>query len=127
MKALMFVGASTTCRKNEALKALFDRFLLRVRSNNVAPNSLLGARCRLETSAHRAAGAGTLHFDDMKRCSGCSHSSISRPCAGVTRSSCTHPARRARHVRPAGGQLQALIAASALLSAPWRRLSDLWC
>ena len=41
MKALMFVGASNHLPEDDALKALFDRFLLRVRADNVPPEQLL--------------------------------------------------------------------------------------
>lgn len=40
LEALMFAGASNTLPEDEALRALFDRFLLRARSDNAAPERL---------------------------------------------------------------------------------------
>src|ERR1700744_3346074 len=67
LKALMFVGASNHLPEDDALKALFDRFLLRVRSDNVAPEQLLAvldAGWKLQRSdvSHTA----TVHFDDIE-------------------------------------------------------------
>lgn len=51
LPALMFVGASNHLPEEEALQALFDRFLLRVKCDNVAPdllNQVLNAGWKLE-------------------------------------------------------------------------------
>lgn len=42
LPALLIVGASNHLPEDEALQALFDRFLIRVRSDNVAPDELAG-------------------------------------------------------------------------------------
>lgn len=51
LPALMFIGASNHLPEEEALQALFDRFLLRVKCDNVAPdllNQVLNAGWKLE-------------------------------------------------------------------------------
>lgn len=58
LPALMIVGASNHLPEDEALQALFDRFLMRVRCDNVDPqhlNAVLNAGWKLEqkTSAER--------------------------------------------------------------------------
>ena len=53
LPALMFIGASNHLPEEEALQALFDRFLLRVKCDNVAPdllNQVLNAGWKLEQS-----------------------------------------------------------------------------
>jgi len=56
LPALMFVGASNHLPEDEALQALFDRFLLRVKCDNVAPdllNQVLNAGWKLEHQRER--------------------------------------------------------------------------
>jgi MoxR-like ATPase len=129
MKTLMFVGASNHLPEDEALKALFDRFLLRVRSNNVAPEQLLSvldAGWKLQRT--EPLPAATLHFEDIE--------ALQQllplvDLAGV-RSPYAELVQRIRHAGLAMSdrravKLQRLIAASALLCGRMEaRLSDLW-
>lgn len=58
LPALMIVGASNHLPQDDALQALFDRFLVRVRCENVAPDllgSVLEAGWKLEQQASSAA------------------------------------------------------------------------
>ena len=58
LPALMIVGASNHLPEDEALQALFDRFLVRVRCDNVAPeylNAVLNAGWKLEGGEAEAA------------------------------------------------------------------------
>src|SRR3954467_404993 len=64
LKALMFVAASNRLPEDDALKALFDRFLLRVHCDNVAPEQLLAvldAGWKLQRMD--AAPPATIHFE----------------------------------------------------------------
>ena len=128
MKALMFVGASNHLPEDDALKALFDRFLLRVRADNVPPEQLLAvldAGWKLQRTETRAA---TLHFEDVE--------ALQRLLPLVDLSGVRGPyAELVQRIRHAGlavsdrraVKLQRLIAASALLCARMEaRLSDLW-
>jgi len=66
VQALFFVGASNHLPQEDALQALFDRFLLRVRCDNVAAEQLtqvLEAGWRMET-AHR--GEPSVTFADLR-------------------------------------------------------------
>src|SRR4029077_15375276 len=66
LAALMFVGASNHLPEDDALHALFDRFLLRVRCDNVAGERLsdvLTAGWKLAAGAPAKSG---LHFDDLR-------------------------------------------------------------
>jgi len=66
LRALMFVGASNHLPEDDALNALFDRFLLRVHCDNV-PDERLGevlvAGWKLVQLATARSG---LHFDDLQ-------------------------------------------------------------
>jgi MoxR-like ATPase len=129
MKTLMFVGASNHLPEDEALKALFDRFLLRVRSDNVAPEQLLSvldAGWKLQRTEPLVAAA--LHFDDIE--------ALQKllplvDLAGVRRSY-AELVQRIRHAGLAlsdrrAVKIQRLIAASALLCGRMEaRVSDLW-
>src|SRR4029077_8363535 len=58
LPTLMVVGASNRLPEDDALQALFDRFLLRVECNNVQPEQLqdvLAAGWRLDARAERPA------------------------------------------------------------------------
>ena len=129
IKALMFVGASNHLPEDDALRALFDRFLLRVRSDNVAPEQLLAvldAGWKLQRTEPR--GAATLRFEEVE--------ALQRllplvDLAGIR----THFVELIQRIRHAGipvsdrraVKLQRLIAASALLCGRMAaRLSDLW-
>jgi len=125
----MFVGASNHLPEDEALKALFDRFLLRVRSNNVAPEQLLsvldaGWKLQRPEGRHSA----TLHFDDIEEL----QKLIPLVDLSVVRAPYAELVQRMRHAGLAVSdrravKLQRLIAASALLCARMgARFSDLW-
>ena len=129
MKTLMFVGASNHLPEDEALKALFDRFLLRVRSNNVVPEQLLSvldAGWKLQRT--EPLPAATLHFEDIE--------ALQKLLPLVDLASVRNPyAELVQRIRHAGlamsdrraVKLQRLIAASALLCGRMEaRLSDLW-
>ena len=129
MKTLMFVGASNHLPEEEALKALFDRFLLRVRSNNVAPEQLvavLDAGWKLQRTDTRH--AATLHFDDVAAL----QKLLPLVDLNTVRGPYTELVQRIRHAGLAlsdrrAVKLQRLIAASALLCTRMEaRLSDLW-
>lgn len=129
IKALMFVGASNHLPEDDALRALFDRFLLRVRSDNVAPEQLLAvldAGWKLQRTD--APVSATLHFEEIE--------ALQRllplvDLAGI-RAPFVDLIQRIRHAGiPVSDRravkLQRLIAASALLCERMAaRLSDLW-
>ena len=129
LPVLMSVGASNHLPEDEALKALFDRFLMRVRSENVAPDQLpdvLEAGWRLERNTLEEAPNVTVEaikniqkllwqvaLDDIKK--PYLELVMQLRNAGV-------PVSDRRAVK-----LQRLIAASALLSGRMQaQVSDLW-
>lgn len=68
LPVLMVVGASNRLPEDEALQALFDRFLLRVLCDNVEAERLrdvLDAGWRIETGADE--NVATLHVDEVRR------------------------------------------------------------
>lgn len=128
---LMAVGASNRLPEEEALNALFDRFLMRVPCDNVPTPRLgdvLDAGWRLDAAAANAAATPTVSVEDVRRLNKAIHSvdtgAVRQPLmdlvvrlrqAGISISD-----RRAV-------KLQRLIAASALLSGRTAALvSDLW-
>ena len=128
IKALMFVGASNHLPEDDALKALFDRFLLRVHCDNVAPEQLLAvldAGWKLQRIGPVAA---TLHFEAIE--------ALQRLLPEVDLSACrgayVELVQRVRHAGiPVSDRravkLQRLLAASALLCGRMNaRVSDLW-
>lgn len=128
LPVVSFIGASNHLPEDDSLRALFDRFLLRVRSDNVPGEQLgdvLAAGWNLQ---HRTPVESTLGFDDIRALHGL-HALVNfgdvRPqlvdlisrirAAGMTVSD-----RRAV-------KLQRVISASALLCGRLTvRLSDLW-
>lgn len=128
LPAISFIGASNHLPEDDALKALFDRFILRVRSDNVPADRLsevLAAGWQLQ---HPAAGDSTLSFDDLRTMHGLHAavqlSTVSKPLAElimrIRSAGITVSDRRA--VR-----LQKVIAGSALLCSRLdARVSDLW-
>ncbi|MFT3868783.1 MAG: AAA family ATPase [Nibricoccus sp.] len=128
LPVVSFIGASNHLPEDDALRALFDRFLLRVRSDNVPSdrlNEVLSAGWQLQ---HRTPSESTLSFDDLRALHSL-HSSvqlgeIAKPLAElITRirtAGMTVSDRRA--VR-----LQRAIAGSTLLCGRLEaRVSDLW-
>lgn len=128
LATLLFVGASNQLPEDDALKALFDRFLLRVTSDNVPGERLsdvLEAGWRLGQSPPPKS---SLRFEDLK--------SLQPAILKVDLSRIRQPfAELIQRIRHAGIEvsdrravkLQRAIAASALLcSRDAARLSDLW-
>jgi MoxR-like ATPase len=128
LAALMFVGASNHLPEDDALQALFDRFLLRVHCDNVPGERLpdvLTAGWKLATEA---TAKSALHFDDLR--------ATQAALASVELAALRQPfAELVHRIRHAGipvsdrraVKLQRVIAASALLSGRTEaRLSDLW-
>jgi MoxR-like ATPase len=128
LKALMFVSASNRLPEDDALRALFDRFLMRVPCENVAAEQLpevlaAGWKLGLEPVAPSA-----LHFDDIQGL----QALLGQVDLSPVRSEYVE---LIHHIRHAGVtvsdrravKLQRLIAASALLCARLSaKLSDLW-
>jgi MoxR-like ATPase len=128
LAALLFVGASNHLPEDDALHALFDRFLLRVSCDNVSSDRLsevLAAGWKLGQAAPARTG---LHFDEVRALQGAM--------AGVDLSPILQPyAELVRRIRTAGipvsdrraVKIQRAVAASALLCGrSAARLSDLW-
>jgi MoxR-like ATPase len=130
LKALMFVAASNHLPEEDALRALFDRFLLRVRSDNVGPEQFLAV---LDAGWKMQRGGGarlvpTLHFEDIEAL----QALLTEVDLGGIRGTYAELIQRIRHTGIAVSdrravKLQRLIAASALLCERMTaRLSDLW-
>jgi MoxR-like ATPase len=128
LAALMFVSASNHLPEDDALQALFDRFLLRVHCDNVPGERLsdvLAAGWRL---ASGVTDKSALHFEDIRE--------VQATLSTVELSEIRQPFAELIHrIRHAGVpvsdrravKLQRVIAASALLSGrSVARLSDLW-
>jgi MoxR-like ATPase len=128
LKALMFVSASNRLPEDDALKALFDRFLLRVHCDNVASEQLpevLDAGWKLGENKPAAA---SLHFDDIKAL----QSLLAEVNLSAIRTEYAELIHRIRHAGvPVSDRravkLQKLIAGSALICGRLEaRVSDLW-
>lgn len=128
LPAVAFIGASNHLPEDEALRALFDRFLLRVRSDNVPAERLgevLQAGWRLQ---NRAPSESSMSFDDL-RALHTLHTSVDLTPVHATLAELIIRIRSAgiavsdrRAVR-----LQRVISASALLCGRLdARVSDLW-
>jgi MoxR-like ATPase len=128
LKALMFVSASNRLPEDDALKALFDRFLLRVHCDNVPAEQLpevLDAGWKLGENKPTPA---SLHFDDIKAL----QSLLSRVDLSSIRTEYAELIHRIRHSGiPVSDRravkLQKLMAGSALICGRLEaRVSDLW-
>ena len=128
LKALMFVSASNRLPEDDALKALFDRFLLRVHCDNVPAEQLpevLDAGWKL---GENKPGAASLHFDDIKAL----QSLLAEVDLSAIRTEYAELIHRIRHAGiPVSDRravkLQKLIAGSALICGRLEaRISDLW-
>ncbi|MGC3961068.1 MAG: AAA family ATPase [Verrucomicrobiota bacterium] len=128
LAALMFVGASNHLPEDDALQALFDRFLLRVHCENVPSERLPDV---LTAGWKLAAGRtekSAVHFDELR--------SAQAALANVELAEIRQPfAELVHRIRHAGipvsdrraVKLQRVIGASALLAGRMEaRLSDLW-
>jgi MoxR-like ATPase len=128
LAALMFVGASNHLPEDDALHALFDRFLLRVHCENVPGERLpdvLSAGWKLASGQTQKA---SLHFDELRA----AQTALSAVELGAIRQPFAELIHRIRHAGiPVSDRravkLQRVIAASALLAGRLEtRLSDLW-
>lgn len=128
LAALLFVGASNHLPEDDALQALFDRFLLRVHCDNVPAERLpevLDAGWRLASTQTRKS---QLQFEELRR----AQSALGGVELATIRSPFAELVHRVRHAGiPVSDRravkLQRVIAASALLSGRTEaRLSDLW-
>ncbi len=126
---LMVVGASNRLPEDDALGALFDRFLLRVRCDNVAPERMqdvLLAGWKFDLGRHD--GAANFKVDDIRRL----NALLAKVDLGQVRPTYVELIHRLRHAGiPISDRravkLQRLMAASALLCG--RTLvngTDLW-
>ena len=141
LPTLMVVGASNRLPEDDALGALFDRFLLRVRCDNVPSEQLadvLTAGWRFEVARGRDQGSevrgqdgeavALLHVEDIRRVQGL----LGRVDLSDVRAVSVELVQRLRHAGIAVSdrravKLQRLIAASALLSGRMQAIvSDLW-
>lgn len=128
LAALMFVGASNHLPEDDALHALFDRFLLRVHCDNV-PGEKLGD---VLLAGWKLAGGppqkSSLHFDDLRA----AQAALSSVGLDAIRQPFGELVHRIRHAGiPVSDRravkLQRVVAASALLAGRTEaRLSDLW-
>jgi MoxR-like ATPase len=128
LAALMFVGASNHLPEDDALQALFDRFLLRVHCDNVPGERLSD----MLTAGWKLASGNTekscLHFDELRM----AQSALAGVELGAIRQPFTELIHRIRHAGiPVSDRravkLQRVAAASALLCGRTEaRLSDLW-
>src|ERR1700756_706587 len=67
LAALMFVGASNHLPEDDALQALFDRFLLRVHCDNVPGERLIDVLTAGGKLAAPGVAKSTLHFDELRQ------------------------------------------------------------
>lgn len=128
LEALMFVSASNHLPEDDALQALFDRFLLRVQCDNVPGERLpdvLTAGWKLAAGTIEKSG---LHFDELRAV----QSALSKVELAGVRQPFSELVHRIRHAGiPVSDRravkLQRVIGASALLAGRTEaRLSDLW-
>src|SRR5688572_20586498 len=128
LAALMFVGASNHLPEDDALHALFDRFLLRVHCDNVPGERLPDVLIAGWNLASGVTTRSTLHFDELRT----AQSALAGIELGAVRQPFAELVHRIRHAGiPVSDRravkLQRVIAASALLSGRTEaRLSDLW-
>jgi MoxR-like ATPase len=131
LPTLMVIGASNRLPEDDALGALFDRFLLRVTCDNVPSDRLgdvLTAGWQLDVAARQRPAEATLGIDDVRKLNGALGSvdlSDVRPRVAELVVRLRHagiPVSDRRAVK-----LQRLVAASALLCGRHRAIaSDVW-
>ena len=128
LRALMFVGASNHLPEDDALHALFDRFLLRVHCDNVGDERLAEVLVAGWNLIQKAPARSSLHFDDLSLV----HAALPAVQLQEIRRPFSELVHRIRHAGiPVSDRravkLQRVIAASALLCGrATARLSDLW-
>lgn len=128
LPVVAFIGASNHLPEDDALRALFDRFLLRVRSDNVPGDRLADVLAAGWELQHRAPVESALSFEDIRALHGL-HAAVN---FGEVRTQLVDLIGR---IRAAGMtvsdrravKLQRVVAASALLCGRLTvRTSDLW-
>ena len=128
LAALLFVGASNHLPEDDALNALFDRFLLRVHCDNVPGERLPDVLTAGWKLAAEAPPRSNLRFDEIHA----AQTALSQVELASIRQPFAELVHRIRHAGiPVSDRravkLQRVIAASALLSGrSAARLSDLW-
>lgn len=128
LAALMFVGASNHLPEDDALHALFDRFLLRVHCDNVPGERLPEVLTAGWKLASGRTAKSALHFDELQA----TQTALAGVEFAAVRPAFAELVHRIRHAGiPVSDRravkLQRVIAASALLSGRTEaRLSDLW-
>lgn len=128
LAALLFVGASNHLPEDDALQALFDRFLLRVHCENVPGERLANVLTAGWQLASASPERSSLHFDELRS----AQSALSTVELGAVRTPFAELIHRIRHAGiPVSDRravkLQRVVASSALLSGRNEaRLSDLW-
>lgn len=128
LAALMFVGASNHLPEDDALNALFDRFLLRVHCYNVPGERLPDVLLAGWNLAAGRTAKSSLHFDELRTV----QMALNQVELAAVRQPFTELIHRIRHAGISVSdrrsvKLQRVIAASALLSGRNEaRLSDLW-
>ncbi len=129
LPVLMVVGASNHLPEDDALAALFDRFLLRVRCDQVAPEQLhevADAGWRMDSMVRGS--THVMSIDDVRKL----HAAVRDVDLSGLRGDYVELVHRLRHAGIAISdrrvvKLQRLIAASALLCGRQRaEVSDLW-
>lgn len=129
LSTLIVIGASNRLPEDEALNALFDRFLLRVTCGNVEPDRLvevLERGWRLDLKQEQPAGA--MEIEDVRRL----HNALGTVDLAELRPRMADLVMRLRHAGlPVSDRravkLQRLVAASALLCGRQKAVtSDLW-
>jgi len=128
LAALMFVGASNHLPEDDALNALFDRFLLRVHCDNVPGERLPDVLLAGWNLAAARTAKSSLHFDELRTL----QAALNQVELAAVRQPFTELIHRIRHAGISVSdrravKLQRVIAASALLSGRNEaHLSDLW-
>jgi MoxR-like ATPase len=128
LAALMFVGASNHLPEDDALQALFDRFLLRVHCENVPGERLPDVLTAGWKLASGNTAKSSLHFDELRD----AQSALRHVELGAVRQPFAELIHRIRHAGVPvsdrrAAKLQRVVAASALLAGRMEaRLSDLW-
>lgn len=129
LSTLIIIGASNRLPEDEALNALFDRFLLRVTCDNVEPDRLVEVLERgWKLDLKQEQSEGTLEIEDVRRL----HHALVTVDLAEMRSRMADLVTRLRHAGlPLSDRravkLQRLVAASALLCGRQRAVaSDLW-
>lgn len=129
LPTLMVIGASNRLPDDDALGALFDRFLMRVRCDNVPADRLpevLDAGWQLDLG--RVAPERKMRIDDLRRL----HKLLGDVDLSAARPVFTEAVRRLRQAGIAVSdrravKLQRLAAASALICGRWQAMrADLW-